>query len=229
MKKTSILLTLISLISFAVFAQDENEAITSNNILDKSTFIGNGNIYTPPNAVKGNFYLLDNWFNSNLVYLSGKEDGAVKLSNININVKTNKFVTKLSKKSIYIFNDKYFDYVVIDGKKYKSIYNQATQDNRIYEIVETAKDFTLLKGTESYLVKGEIDPMQFKKVFDEYKIRSSFYVKKGNVISKFKLKKKSILSLLGNKDLVTEFAKKNKLSFKKVNDVKKIFKYYGTI
>jgi len=102
-----------------------------------------------------------------------------------------------------------------------------TNSNKIFEIVIDSDNFSLLKEYSSDIKRNEVDPLMLKPNVDEYIIKSSYYIFRNNTIEKFKLNRKSILSILNVKDnALDEYARANKLSFKKDDDLKRIFLYW---
>ncbi len=214
-------LTFIVIISFGVLLHAQR----------KFTLLGyhrisSGTIYIENREIKGSVYLFDKWNNKNTVYLNNGK--TTKADSININVDTNKLVIKQDG-LIYNIEKEYYKHIIIDNKMYKVF--SFNKENKIYEVVEKAKNNTLLRGYKVTYVVAKVKPYQMdNNKSDEYKKQSSYYIKKENSIKRIKLKKKSILKLFEDKkDAIVQYVKQNRLSYKKEKDVKKIFKYYHNL
>ena len=179
------------------------------------------------NKIEGSVYVFEGWNNEGLLQV---DDSAYKLSNINFNMRTNSIETKVGRDSVYIFDLANVEHALINNRKFKSHYFPKDRKDKIFEQLHEGSDFEILKGYEVGIRKAEIDPTMVKKRVSKYFTTKTYYVKRGIDIKKFSLKKKEILPLFGSKSKdVVAFVKENKLSYKKDEDLKKIFKYYSTL
>ena len=87
----------------------------------------------PPKAIDGSIYLFKKWKGSPAV-IESKDKKTFVLDNINFNLKTNRFVTKISQDSIFVINMDKIDNINILGKVFKKI------DSEISESVKNALD-----------------------------------------------------------------------------------------
>jgi len=203
-------------------AKNLSAASSSNSASLGST----GYFYNPKIAVEGSEYLFDEWDNGARVYT--KDKNKFSLKNINLNIKRNSFVSKLGKDSIFTYNMNNIDKVIINRKIYKSIFSG--EGKRIYQVVYEDTNFSILKGFSIQTVPSSPNPMVNRKS-DRLVRKEILYLKKDNVVKRFKLSKKRVLRLViaNNKKEVLRYAKDEKLSFRKERDINRILKYSNTL
>jgi hypothetical protein len=234
-KKLKIALVLL-LTSFFVqkgYSQD-NEGFSRNIAKNLSAASSNtspslgstGYFYNPKIAVEGSEYLFDEWDNGARVYT--KDKNKFSLKNINLNIKRNSFVSKLGKDSIFTYNMNNIDKIIINRKIYKSIFSE--EGKRIYQVVYEDTNFSILKGFSIQTVPSSPNPMVNRKS-DRLVRKEILYLKKDNVVKRFRLSKKRVLRLViaNNKKEVLRYAKDEKLSFRKERDINRILKYSNTL
>jgi len=230
MKNT--LIVIVFLLSVSIFSQDTHVVESQGGLITAATFSNGGVIHNPPNDLVGSPYLFKEWDNKNFVHLVNATDekATVKLLSINLNVQLNKFTTKIDDKTVFSFNQDYFDYVIINNRRFEFFNDFNSNSKKIYEIIGSVNDMKLVKGFSTYIIKGKVSGYQTSAPVDKIKIKSQYYIKDGDNLIKIKLKKKTILALMKDKQKeVQSFAKKEKLSFKKEKDLRAIFRFYNTL
>lgn len=171
-------------------------------------------------AIEGSVFLFDQWENNGVIEVGDKR---YVFGNMNYHVKKATFMTKISEDSIVSFDLSTFDRIVINDKPFKSIYNPSKRANDTFEVIYEGKDLALLKVYSLEITEANPNPM-INRSKSKIKKKSTYYLKKGNSIKRFKFKKKNLLELAGNKSADLElYAEKNKLSFKKDDDVRRMF------
>jgi len=233
MKKLFSLLTF--LITIIAFAQDNNLGTTNNlndNLFNASSSIRSSygasmRFINPKRKVEGSVHLFKNWNNYAIIKTTDKQKFILR--NINLNLERNTFESKVGQDSIFSFNFNNIDKFVVNNMVFKNYY--WNDDNRVYQIIFEDKNISILKSYTLKLIEGSANPMVNRKT-DRYIQKERYYIREDNKIKQFKFTKKRILKLFGgdeNKVLeVQKYAKGNKLSFKKENDVQKILKYSST-
>lgn len=224
------LCTSILLFCYPTNAQEDNEgfalnaarnltAAGSNNIQSHGS---SGYFYNPKRTVDGSEYLFDDWDNSAVVYTKDNYTYAIK--NINLNIKRNLFLSKLSKDSIFTFNMNSIDRIVIDSKIYKNIYSE--KGRTICEVIFESKQFSILKGFYLQSVEGSPNPM-INRSTDKIIRKKRYYLLEDDSLDTFRFVKRKVLTLVGldKVTLVKEYAKRNDLSYRKEEEVKQILKY----
>jgi len=179
--------------------------------------------YNPKNKVEGSVHLFKSWKNHAVIFTS--DDNKFSLKNINLNIQRNAFESKISETSIFTFSLNNIEKFVINNKVYKNFYYNGA--NRIFEMIYESDEFSIIKGYRIELIKGSVNP-QVNRKNDKYIQRDSYYLKQNENIKTFKLSKKRILNLIGDKDRIEKaenFVSSNKLSYKKEYDVFRILDY----
>jgi len=163
------------------------------------------------NGFNGSRYLYKNWDNVAQITTT-KNKFTVK--NVNFDIERDQFVAKL-KDSVFYFNTNHLKNVLIKNDRYLTVQNQN------YKVEVVTKKFMILKKYSLKLIDGSPNPMVNRRK-STIKRRGHFYVFRDKELERIKLNKKSVLKLLDDSENAKEFAKKHKLSFKKISDVKKI-------
>ncbi|MFK5957931.1 MAG: hypothetical protein QM495_03560 [Lutibacter sp.] len=188
----------------------ESRLITNEGI----EFLGN------LNDKSNDLYSFSNWRNEGIIYLNNK---AYSLSNINFNVNKNLFESRISRDKLFAFNKAEIDSVRINNFLFKKI------GNSYYEVLFESEnnlllkkhDITFRKGIENRLGGGTLG--KTKEL-----IAYNYLIKSGDLFKRVELKKNSILEVLNpniNKKFLANFVKKEDLSYKKVKDIIRIFKF----
>ena len=169
----------------------------------KSANFGSSFFYNQPNKViLGSTYLFDEWNNDGEIQTVTGERFLVR--NINLNLSRNAFEAKVNDNdSIFSFNFNNIKQIVINGKSYKNYY--FNEENRVYELIYSNENFSILKGFSVKLVTGSGNPM-VNRSNDKYVKKESYFIRdaEDKSIQKFKLNKRSLGKLFSNKDLDLE-------------------------
>lgn len=182
----------------------------------------------PPRKILGSYHIFDTWENKGVIYVN--KEKAYNINNINVNVKENRFESRTSKDSVFAFDTQVLDYVLINDRKFKRVYFDPFRDYKICELIVEEDDYKIFKVYRSDVKKNDPDPLMIKPNGDEFVVNSWYYIKRGEDIERFKLNKKYILELLSNhKKEIESFAKKNKLSWNKVEDFKQMYLKWKTL
>ncbi|XRE44061.1 hypothetical protein ACIVBQ_002265 [Tenacibaculum discolor] len=210
---------LLLLLTTVVFSQAQLNLTKLTGSYDNGSF----SEFSSSKEINGTPYLFENWNNLSIITLTnGKE---YKLNNINFDIKKKKFVSKISNKKLFIFEN--IKKVTIKGKKYIEVNNSFYQ-----KIFYKEKGLSLLKKFKLKEVKPIINKMTYQVIKKgTYKKIEEYFVKKEDKLKEVKLKRSSILKEF-SKDLqvkVKKFSKQESLSFKEEGDLFKIFKYYNSL
>ena len=217
-----IIFTLIVLASNLVIAQTnlgtDFNALGSN----ASSDFGTSFFYNQPNKfIIGSAYLFEEWNNDAEIQTLTGERFLVK--NINLNISRNAFEAKINDNdSIFSFTFNNIKQIIINGKSYKNYYYN--EDNRVYELIYSGRNFTLLKGFDVKLVTGSGNPM-VNRSNDKYVKKESYFLrsKSEKTIENFKMNKRSLNRLFEKSavDLnrILGFIDSGNLSYKDEKDV----------
>ena len=177
-------------------------------------------------GIEGSPYLFKNWNTFAIIHISnGKK---FTINNLNYDTKIDRFVSKVSLDSVYVFDASNLKEVTLNNKKFKRF--DRNDRYEYFQLVALSKGKDILKKSIKLIKKGSIDPLTNKKNKDKYVNSSKYFLNSKNGIEEFKLKKKSFLKIFGNNSLkIKKFIKKEKLSIKNDEDIAKIFKYYNQL
>ena len=217
-----IIFTLIVLASNVVIAQTnlgtDFNALGSN----ASSDFGTSFFYNQPNKfIIGSAYLFEEWNNNAEIQTLTGERFLVR--NINLNISRNAFEAKINDNdSIFSFTFNNIKQIIINGKSYKNYYYN--EDNRVYELIYSGRNFTLLKGFDVKLVTGSGNPM-VNRSNDKYVKKESYFIRSNNekTIENFKMNKRSLNRLFEKSAIdlnrILGFIDSGNLSYKDEKDV----------
>ena len=217
-----IIFTLIVLASNVIIAQTnlgtDFNALGSN----ASSDFGTSFFYNQPNKfIIGSAYLFEEWNNNAEIQTLTGERFLVR--NINLNISRNAFEAKINDNdSIFSFTFNNIKQIIINGKSYKNYYYN--EDNRVYELIYSGKNFTLLKGFDVKLVTGSGNPM-VNRSNDKYVRKESYFIrsKSEKTIENFKMNKRSLNRLFEKSAMdlnrILGFIDSGNLSYKDEKDV----------
>lgn len=236
------LLLFVGLFSVTLSFSQKSEIIS--NGASSTNMYGGVSVSTGPNKgvwikshpsetkVEGSNYLFSSWTNMASIYTA--DNKGYKIPKVNFNVKFNRFEANLSegsKDSIFAFNSKSIDKVVLDNHEFVRREVKGKGSNYFLELIQQGDKISLLKSYSADIIPGTVNPMTQQKLKeDTIKINSSYYIDRDGALEEIKLKKSTVLKLMSDKkDELKSFLTENKLSFKEDNDIKKIFGYYNSI
>jgi hypothetical protein len=223
----SIFFTILLFVTTLVLSQNNINSDAAYNFKIGNILGDSGTFYNIPKDIVGNIYVFEDWNNKSILSIGDK---VYRLTNINLNMKTDMFEAKVGKDSMFAFNTSNIDYIIIKNRKFKSFYVSKNEKNRNFELIYDGDKIKLLKGYEVGIKYNDPDPLMVKKNVDNYFTTKTYYIKTGDRIEQIKLKKKDILNIFGSKaNVVGKFVKDNKLSYKKEKDLNKIFIYHGSL
>ena len=180
-------------------SQSNSQTDFRSALTGKSANFGSSFFYNQPNKViLGSTYLFDEWNNDGEIQTVTGERFLVR--NINLNLSRNAFEAKVNDNdSIFSFNFNNIKQIVINGKSYKNYY--FNEENRVYELIYSNENFSILKGFSVKLVTGSGNPM-VNRSNDKYVKKESYFIRdaEDKSIQKFKLNKRSFSKLFSNKD-----------------------------
>lgn len=223
-----IIFTLLVLASNIIIAQTnlgtDFNALGSN----ASSDFGTSFFYNQPNKfIIGSAYLFDEWNNDGEIQTLTGERFLVR--NINLNISRNAFEAKINDNdSIFSFTFNNIKQIIINGKSYKNYYYN--EDNRVYELVYSGNNFTLLKGFNVKLVTGSGNPM-VNRSNDKYVKKESYFMRSNSekTIENFKMNKRSLNRLFEKSDVdlnrILGFIDSGNLSYKDEKDVIRMLEF----
>ena len=216
------------LFSNFVFSQTNSQTDFRSALTGETTNFGTSFFYNQPSKViLGSAYLFDEWNNDGEIQTITGERFLVR--NINLNISRNAFEAKINDNdSIFSFTFNNIKKIIINGKSYKNyFYNE---DNRVYELIYSGNNFSILKGFSVKLVTGSGNPM-VNRSNDKYVKKESYFIRSSDTktIESFKLSKRSLNKLFENSSMdmsrILAFIDSNNLSYKDENNVIRMLEF----
>lgn len=202
---------------------DRNENVFASFESDKSDLGRAREIKRTGKIIDGYKHIWKDWNNTGVVEATNGKKYRVK--NINVNAKNNWVEVNVHSDSVYAFNRKNVNKVIIDNREFVNVDFPEMKRSFLVELIAAGKDFMLLKKYDVEIESGSPNPMRGPSN-DKYKINDDYYIKKGESVERFKLKKSNILKLYNeNADDIAAFAKAERLSFKDNKELAEIIKY----
>ncbi len=162
-------------------------------------------------------YLYETWDNKAIIFV---DNNKYQLSNINFNITSNSFESRLGRNKIFSFKNIYIDSVKINNHFFKK------SKNYFYEVLFENKNNQLLKKHEIEYQEGILNRLDGKVGKSRRYIVYKYIINLNNSFSKIELNKKSILNLFkANQFELEKFVKRKKLSYKKEKDIVKIMNF----
>jgi hypothetical protein len=214
----------LAIITFNTYAQDK-DVDSRRDVVGDITPNGSGLWIKPvrKSKEKGDVYLFNNWKNMATI-VSGKGKKYM-LYNINFDTKQDRFVTKISPDSVFVFSIQSLKHVKVNNK----IFKRYLKNNRYdyYEQVAFGKGKEVLKRQFKVIKKGIKDPFTNTYKKDRYVLNTKYFFNSEDGVREFKLRKKSFLNCFGeDSNEVKRIIKTHKIILKEDSDLVKIFKFY---
>ena len=179
--------------------------------------------------VKGSIYLFEDWDTSSVIEVDSRK---YLLKSVNYNILADQFQFKVSEDSIFVFDNTIIGQVKLNNRKFKQFYFGLDEGDKFCEVLFEGENSSLLKRHGVKFDQAQPNPLMLKDITDKYVKTAKYYLidNDSKTITSVKLKKKSLAAIFkGKSSDIESYVKNNKLSFKKENDLKKIFKYYNSL
>lgn len=168
---------------------------------------------------KGNdFYSFSDWNNKGVIFVEGKQ---YLLSNINFNVSTNKFESRVKRDELFCYKSSEIDSISINNLMFKKV------GNSFYEVLYEQENSLFLKKHDLKYKAGVVNRLDGIEGSPSISKKFRYLVKVDDNLKQIELNKKSVLGLVDSEQMVEieKFAKGEHLSYKKEKDVTKIIEY----
>ena len=147
------------------------------------------------------------------------------LSNLNYDTSQDRFVTKTSPDSVFVFGKQSIKQVKVNNKIFKRYLKNDRYD--YYEQIAFGKGKEVLKRQVKLIKKGIKDPFTNAYKSDKYVLQTKYFFNSEEGIREFKLRKKSFLSCFGeDSNQVKRIIKMHKITLREDSDFVNIFKFY---
>ncbi len=176
-------------------------------------------------------YLFESWMNDARIV---QNNTIYKLSTLNYNIRNDRFEAKFEQDSIFVIDSPKDVVVEIKNRKFKRFNDPETNRLTFFEIVADINGNTLIIRHGLKIEEGPINPLTKEASGPDVLVKKQDYFLMKGIdmdLEKFKLNKKSIYNLIEEKkrDIVQNFAKKNKLKFNRISDLPRIAAYYNSL
>ncbi|WP_435263749.1 hypothetical protein [Tenacibaculum sp. nBUS_03] len=171
--------------------------------------------------VKGSFYLFNSWNNSSTIL--SKTGKKYYINNINFDLDEEKFLSEISKDSVYIYQN--IESITVNKRLFINIneqYFEKIVDGKLSVIKKYSGK--LKKPVTNKMTNQQVKPAEYIKIINYYTYIDN------QKLEKIKLKKSNISKLINDKKgQINAYIKKNKLSYKEESDVIKIINFYNSL
>ncbi|MFZ3273875.1 MAG: hypothetical protein WA143_06340 [Lutibacter sp.] len=207
-----------SLIFYLVCANSYAQQITIKNIESRLVTHQGVEFIGELRNVSNDKYSYLNWSNQGVLFLNSN---AYYLSNINYNITTNAFESRVSKNQLFSFKSSMLDSVSVNNHLYKKI------SDSFYEVLlENGNNLFLKKWEIAYKpgVENRLDGTVGKS---NALVIFKYLVKSEDEVTQIEFNKNSILSLveIDFQKVLEEFIDKENLSYKRENDIVRILNF----
>jgi hypothetical protein len=177
-------------------------------------------------GVDGTPYLFKNWQTLATIHTGNGKQYAI--TNLNYDTKLNRFVSKISVDSVFVFEPSDLKEAVLYNRKFRRYY--VNNIYQYYQIIAFANGKEVLKQNFKDLKKGIEDPLTQQKSKSKYILKTKYFLNSEKGMETLKLKKKPFYKIFGDKaSIIKKYVKTNNLSFRRDTDISKIFKYYDEL
>jgi len=215
MKKKGILILLVCFSINYIFAQQitikyiESRLVTHQGI----EFIGE------LKDKKNDLYSYTNWDNKGVIFVDNKR---YYLSNLNFNVTTNSFDSRIKREKYFSYKSSEIDSVTINNHMFKKV------SNSFYEVLFETENNLFLKKYDIKYKAGSVSRLDGSIGKSTTALIYKYLIKSDDAIKMISLNKRSILDLLESefdKENLETYVKTENLSYKKEEDTIKIFEF----
>ncbi len=229
------LISVLLINSLTAICQSEDvtfmSSLNSNQAIDGSlvNFDGgnySGRTFKAATKLEGDKFLYDNWLSSARVITKNKQ--IIDIRNINFDMERGTFSFKEGE---YILDVNQFvvGSVSINDMIFKRTLNPTDNISRLMEVIYESDDLSLLKDHNVRIREGKFD-IQVGQEPDEFVSNTSYYLISEGEFRKFRPKKSSVLSIFGDsEDVMKEYIKQNKLSYKDDAGLKSMFSKFNSV
>ena len=220
-----ILTLVVVLIAGAVQGQVNQQILNEES---KEGLVGGINDLWNYNTVKrgaeeitGNRFLFEGWNNKGLIYSEGI---AYAKDQLNYNVYSDEIAELQTQNEVFIFDKAIIDSVSISGRRFHKL------NGSFYEVLSKGAKVTLLIKYETRIQEGQFNPTDGTTTPSRLVQMQDHYIVMEGAPGKFKPTKNSVLELCADHEKeMKQFIKEENLSYKKDQDLKRIFDFYNKL
>ncbi|KJD37128.1 hypothetical protein PW52_01340 [Tamlana sedimentorum] len=184
--------------------------------------------------IEGSPYLFSQWNKKAKIWFGEK---TFVIDAVNYNIKDERFEVKFDDDSIFVLSPESnkLKQIAIDLLVFKPFHSNELDTDDFYQVLlEDENKFALLSKYKLKITSGSMDPLTKQYLTPkQYSSEKEFYLRTvaDEKMEPIKLKKSGVLKLIQSSytSQVKTFAKKEKLKYNEISDVKKILSYYFSI
>ena len=169
--------------------------------------------------VNNDLYSFPDWNNESIIFI---QDNRYYLSNLNFNVATNSFESRIKRDELFSYKTSEIDSVAINNHLFKKV------GNSFYEVLFEKDNNLFLKKHDVKYKEGTVSRLNGSVGKATTSLKYKYLVKSQELVESFELNKKDFLNLFkdkNKKDIVEEFVKREHLSYKKEEDLIDIIQF----
>ncbi|WGK63642.1 hypothetical protein [Croceiramulus getboli] len=175
--------------------------------------------------VRGRYHALEDWNNKGV--LAVRDGGKYIINSVNLNLRKDLFESRITEDSLFVFNRDNVEFLVINGRKFEYINSGIHGGTKPFEVLYEGDAIKLLMTYDLEVKQPESnDPLMIKSDKPEFDIDNTYYLKEGNSLRAFNVRKRDILDYFGaQKDKIKDFVKAENLSYRDARDFAKMLAY----
>lgn len=169
--------------------------------------------------VNNDLYAFENWNNYGIIFMNNNQ---YSLSNLNFNVTTNSFNSRIKRDQLFLYKNASIDSILINKRLFKKV------ENSFYEVLLEKDSNQFLKKYAIKYKAGSISRLDGSQAKPTTSLIYAYLLKINDEIKMIELTKKSILALFTNEESLNNFKNfvhNEKLSYKRENDIIKMIDF----
>ncbi|MBI9040656.1 hypothetical protein [Lutibacter sp.] len=215
MKKSFIIIVSLIFISTWAFSQQLTIKLIESTLITHQGVEFKGELKDSSNDL----YVFDNFNNDGMIYVN---NNVYSLSNLNFNVETNSFESRINRNKNFSYRNTSVDSIKINNHFFKKI------GNIFYEVLFENFNRQFLKKYDIKIKPGTFNRLDGSTGKPKEELDYRYLIKLTNEYQMIELSKNDILDLFNNdenKDKLEAFVKEERLSYKKEDDIIKIMEF----
>jgi hypothetical protein len=166
-------------------------------------------------------YMFPKWSNNGVIFVGKNKYG---IGNINFNITTNSVDSRITQDKLFMFQSSSVDSISINNHLFKKV------GTLLYEVLFERQNSMLLKKYDVSYKAGGVGRMGVVQGPGPTSVVFKYVVvKPGKRMEDIELNKRSVLEIFENeRDVLESYAKKERLSFRKEEDIIKMLRFLST-
>ena len=227
-----VLLILISFLStLNLYSQLDLESLDGRKTRDAELAIqalssqwGTSSSISAPLELGEAVFAFSDWeFTGDFILLNGSH---FDVQNVNFNVTTNQFQSKISDVNYFTFNSEKIDRVDVENRSFVKKYSTANNGYRFFELLVETESFSIYKDFTIKLEPGKIrSGVRESKV--EQSLKTTYYIQRNNNKISFRPNMKGLEKIFSDRRAeLKDFVKSQGIKVRTDEDIKRIALHY---